>query len=221
MATEDKARVDRWVANAPWRRFAVLGDGCARRPEGMGRGDRNRPWPRQVACRLQRQQPDLAYLNLARQAALISVIRAQQLRPALEFRPDLAAIMCGGGDTLRPSFDSDTVEMELTRIVAALRGIPCEVVIIGPFDFAAADWVEPDQREQLRGRLRLLTERLQAVALRLGALHVDLMSHPASRDPAAHGADGRQLNLHGHAIVAWEVLRRLAVRLGNEAERPG
>jgi lysophospholipase L1-like esterase len=225
MATEDvdladdgvaDALMDRWVTNAPWRRFVVLGDGCARRPAGEAQRHRHRPWPRQVACPLQRQQPDLAYLNLARNAALIPVVRAQQLQPALEFRPDLAVIMCGGGDALRPSFDTDTVEMELTRIVAALRGMRCEVVIIGPFDFAAAAWVPPQQREQLRSRLRLLTERLQAVALRLGALHVDLVSHPASRDPATHGADGRQLNARGHSIVAGEVLRRLAARLGNE-----
>ncbi|HEX6471601.1 MAG TPA: SGNH/GDSL hydrolase family protein [Streptosporangiaceae bacterium] len=211
-------RAEGWLKNAPWKRFVVLGDGHARGPSASIPRYGNLSWSRWVADQLKRQQAELLYLNLARRDALIPRVRATQLQHALTFRPDLAAVMCGGADPMRDSFCADAVETELTRIIVALRDIQCDVVIVGLLDFTRSGRIAPDLRGPLLERLRQLTERMEAVALRFGALHVDIAAHPAAPDPAMLGADGRQLNRRGHAVVAGEVARRLGRHLGNEVD---
>jgi hypothetical protein len=59
-------------------------------------------------------------------------------------------------------------------------------------------------------RLGVITEE---VAADHGALHISFIDHPASADPGIFSSDLLHLNARGHAIVAAETIRGLAVHL--------
>ncbi|AJE85304.1 MULTISPECIES: SGNH/GDSL hydrolase family protein [Streptomyces] len=199
------------LAQAPWRRFVVLGDAFAEGPGEPCEGYDDVPWAHGVAAALRSVHPDLAYLNLAQRDPIAAEVRARQLGKALTFQPDLAAVAAGGSDVLRDSFDADATEAELARIIAPLRDAGVEVVVLAPFGRGSAGQIPKDV---LRRRLRLLSERTYDLALRNGAIHVDLGAHPASAEPGIFGADGRHVNARGHAIAAAATIRRLGVHLG-------
>ncbi|MGW5851301.1 SGNH/GDSL hydrolase family protein [Streptomyces sp. NPDC055254] len=199
------------LAQAPWRRFVVLGDAFAEGPGESCEGYDDASWAHRVAAALRSVHPDLAYLNLAQRDPVAAEVRARQLGKALTFQPDLAAVVAGGSDVLRESFDADATEAELARIIAPLRDAGVEVVILAPFGRGSAQDVPKDV---LRRRLRLLSERTYSLALRNGAIHVDLSAHPADADPGIFDADGRHVNARGHAIAAAATIRRLGVHLG-------
>jgi hypothetical protein len=199
------------LVQAPWRRFAVLGDAFAEGPGEPCEGYDDAPWAHGVAAALRSVHPDLAYLNLAQRDPVAAEVRARQLGKALTFQPDLAAVAAGGSDVLRESFDADATEAELARIIAPLRDAGVEVVVLAPFGRGGTGHVPKDV---LRRRLRLLSERTYDLALRNGAIHVDLSAHPADADPGIFGADGWHVNARGHAIAAAATIRRLGVHLG-------
>lgn len=213
-ATPEQA--ENWLLGAPWKRFVVLGDGLAQETGEPLSGYADLPWPRRVAEQLERSQPGLVYLNLSKRNLSAARVRAQQLERALAFQPDLAAVSCGGVDIFRHFFDADAVETELTRIAATLRGINSDTIIIGLFDIAHACHVPEEAKNPIRERLQVLAERTRSVALSLGAFHVDLTAHVMSVEDSAYAKTGWRLNSRGHAIAATEIMRRLAVHLGNE-----
>ena len=164
----------------PWRRFVVVGDSMA---EGIGDpspGYKHLGWADRVAARLETE-----YLNLGKRNLLAAEVRATQLQRALAFAPDLAAVVCGGNDLMRPDHDPAAVEREVDAIVAALRAAGSEVIMMAPFDMSQSELV-PDQQKP---RWRLLIDRMsdlaQRVATRRGALLIDLRNHPAGPMPAS------------------------------------
>src|SRR5258708_5860308 len=94
------------LARHPWRRFAVLGDSIA---EGVAEpvpGYSPLPLAARVAAELADTAPALAYLNLGRRGLRTHEVRAGQLAAALEFEPDLALVVCGANDALRPGYET-------------------------------------------------------------------------------------------------------------------
>jgi hypothetical protein len=80
----------RLLADAPWRRLAVIGDSIA---EGLGDpvdGYRDLPWAERLADGLSAAVGDLSYLNLGVRGLTAGEIRRTQLTDALAFSPDLA-----------------------------------------------------------------------------------------------------------------------------------
>ncbi|MEU9857887.1 GDSL-type esterase/lipase family protein [Streptomyces sp. NPDC047974] len=202
------------LARAPWRRFVVLGDDCALGPGGPHEGPGGAPWSDRVAAALRSVRPELAYLNLARPRSTATEVRARQLAGALTFRADLAAVAAGGNDVLSDHFDADATETELARIIGPLRDGGVDVVVLAPFGGRGGAARPPGDGDVLSRRLRLLTERTRALALRHGAIHVGLGTRPAGADPDVHGGDGRPADARGHALAAAAVIRRLGAHLG-------
>lgn len=184
------------LARMPWRRFIVLGGGA----EGPGpaRGSGDPGWADQVAEALRSVRPDLAYLNLGRHELSTAQVRAGQLARALAFRGDLAAVVAGGREVVREPFDIDAVEAELNRIVGPLRSSGADVLTLGPCGPGLSAAPAEEQRSGPRRRLRILAERTRDLALRHGALYVDV-------PPRAGEAGGRS--------VAAAVIHRLADHL--------
>ncbi|MGR7001824.1 SGNH/GDSL hydrolase family protein [Yinghuangia aomiensis] len=124
------------LAGAPWRRFAVIGDSIA---EGIGEATEGFPdqgWADSVAQALERASGEqaFAYLNLGKRDLRAAAIRETQLDGALEFRPDLAAVLAGGNDLLRSRFEPDPVAADIDAMVAALRAGGADVVTFGLYD---------------------------------------------------------------------------------------
>lgn len=204
---------ERLLAGHPWTRLAVVGDSVA---EGLGDpldGYPDQPWCDRIAAELRRHRPDLAYLNLGKSMTRAAAVRSGQLPDALAFGPDLAIAACGAADLLLPGFDPDQVERELRAIVSAFAGHGCDVITVGLFDGSYARNVPELFAAARRARIRELAARARRVAGDLGTLHVELTSHPASRDADMYSSDSRHGTMRGHAIAAAEAIRVLGAHL--------
>ncbi|MGY0070515.1 SGNH/GDSL hydrolase family protein [Streptomyces sp. QTS137] len=213
---EGEAR--RLLAGSPWHRMVVLGDGRAeRRPEAT-EGYLSVPWPTRVADALREVDPRFACLDLlnarVRQAAQV---RSRQLPEALAFGGDLAVVHLSGHDLLGPGLASDAVRTELTRIIAPLRERGYDVVLMDPFDLTRSAAGRVEDTETVRMRQRARTKRSRALALRHGALHVDLSEGPPERGAGVWGGIGTALNGRGHAVTAAAVVRALGGMRGRSA----
>ncbi|WP_422733324.1 SGNH/GDSL hydrolase family protein [Micromonospora sp. WMMD558] len=197
----------------PWRRFAVLGDSVA---EGLCEPVDGYPdvqWADRIAAELRAAAPQLAYLNLGLRGLRAHEVRATQLGPALDFRPDLALVVCGGNDAFRPGYDADAVDGELAAMVEALRAAGADVITVGMFDVSYSPAVPEQHRAGLGQRMRRLAAHTRALAGRLGTIHVHLTDHPLTADPSIYSGDGRHGSARSDAIAAAETIRRLSHHL--------
>lgn len=200
------------LAGAGWRRAVVLGDSTT---DSAGMtvvpGWARAPWTDRVTDALRDAHPRFACLHpRGRRELPLSHVRSTQLGDALDFNGDLALLACGGPELRTRSFDPDAMEFELSRILAALRGGTCQVVlVVSPFDLTKAGEVPAAQHAGLRARQRLLVERIEAVVLRHGCVHVDLAAHEGSSLADLWGARPGRLSSRGHAVAAAAVVRTL------------
>jgi len=210
------AQADALLAGSPWVRFVVVGDSIA---EGLGdpiEGYRPLPWGDRVARALERQHPaEFAYLNLGARDLVIAAVKQTQLAPAVEFRPDLALVIAGGNDILRPEFDNgEQVQADYDEMVGGLRATGAEVMTATMFDITRSPIVPAKYKAQLVERLEDLASRIRAVAAARGTMHVDFATHPAAADAGIYSTDVRHCNHRGHAIAASGAIVRLGQRLG-------
>jgi lysophospholipase L1-like esterase len=207
------------LAGHPWRRFAVLGDSVA---EGVGDttdGYTPMPWADRVAAELSALAPDLAYLNLGERNLRAAAVRERQLAEALSFKPDLALVACGANDALHPGYDDPAaaaVDGEIAAMVEALRGAGADVVTFAILVLEAYPSIGPRFRPAVIARMRRLGARTNALARRLGTIHIDLSTHPAGTDENVYSADGLHGNGRSHAICAAGAVRALGAHLGNQ-----
>ncbi len=204
---------DRLLADAPWKRFAVLGDSLA---EGLGEetpGYRTLPWADRTREALARRQPALAYLNLGLRDLLAAEVREQQLDEALKFGPDLAAVVCGGNDLLRPPVDLDAVEGELDTLIGRLRASGATVVTYCLMNIISAY----PELEALSEGMQDLNARVRRVSAEHGALVVDMWGHPACAEKTMYSSDLLHSSMRGHGLLAAETIRRLGRHLSPQA----
>ncbi|WP_327004817.1 SGNH/GDSL hydrolase family protein [Dactylosporangium sp. NBC_01737] len=197
----------------PWHRFAILGDSVA---EGLTEpvdGYHPLAFPDRLRVELARHRPGLAHRNLGRRNLRAAEVLATQLDPALAFRPDLALVVCGANDAMRPGYESraDAVDATLTALIRPLQDAGARVVTVSLFVMphypSMPAWLGP----AFSRRMTLLGRRTAALAETLGTVHVDLATHPAiATGDVLTGADGLHGNARSHAIAAAEMIRRLS-----------
>jgi lysophospholipase L1-like esterase len=200
------------LRDAPWNRFVAIGDSGAEGVTEALPGYATRPWFDRVAEHLRGVRPGLATLNLGQRNLFAAQVRATQLEPALRFAPDLAAVLSGGNDILQRTFDGDAVRTEILGIIEPLRAAGATVFTMGLFDITRSPHVPDRYREQMRERIRRLSEMAREIAAQFGLPHVDLPSHPAGGEEI-FSTDGLHLNARGQAIVAAETVRVLGAYL--------
>ncbi|MCR3719556.1 MULTISPECIES: SGNH/GDSL hydrolase family protein [Prauserella salsuginis group] len=190
-----------------YRRFVALGDS---QTEGLNDGDELhgfRGWADLLADRLAASDPELRYANLAVRGRRAREVRAGQLSAALALSPDLATVMAGVNDLIRPRFDAEAVCGHIEHLIGALAGAGATVVT-----FAYPD---PGRRmtagRLLTARTREFNARIRDTALRHGAVVVDLSAHPVTSDPRLWSSDRLHLNTLGHTRLAAAVAHALAL----------
>ncbi|MDH6109418.1 lysophospholipase L1-like esterase [Kitasatospora sp. MAP12-15] len=201
------------LAGHPWRRFVVVGDSIA---EGLGEpspGYPDDPWVFRVAAELAAVKGGFSFHNLGRRSTRAEQVRTEQLTAALELRPDLALVACGGFNLLSRSYDPEAIEADLRAIVEALQAGGAQVITVSMFDGSYSPAVPEELRAGLRTRLYDLTDRTERIAAQLGTVQVSLTDHPASRDADLYSADGRHGTRRSHAIAAAETVRALGARV--------
>ncbi len=179
-------------------RYVALGDS---QTEGLGDGD-DLTGPRGFADRLAehlcRHEPAVQYANLAVRGRLAAQIHAGQLAPALALRPDLATVVAGVNDLLRPRFDADEVAGHLEAMFAALTAQGAHVATITIPDPAR---ISPLARP-LVPRVTALNQRIRQAAGRHGVTVAETALHPVASDPRLWSADRLHAGSLGHERIA-------------------
>ncbi|WP_406081740.1 SGNH/GDSL hydrolase family protein [Micromonospora sp. NBC_00858] len=181
-----------------WQRYVAIGDSTTEGlddPDGAGG---YRGWADRFALAVARAQGGLEYANLAIRGRTTARIRAEQLQPALDLAPDLATVVAGMNDVLRPSFDAEQVAEHVAEMQRALVGQGATVLTFTMPDPAP---VMPLARP-LRGRMLALNAALRVVTTQTGATLLDLGAHPVSSDPRLWSDDRLHANSAGHARIA-------------------
>ncbi|MGW4891977.1 SGNH/GDSL hydrolase family protein, partial [Kitasatospora sp. NPDC004240] len=192
---------------ARYLRYVALGDS---QTEGVGDGDDAtglRGWADRLAERIAVTSPGLGYANLAVRGRLAGQVRAGQLAPALALRPDLATVVAGFNDLLRPGFDADEVAGHLEAMFAALTAQGARVATV---TFPDAARITPLARP-IGPRVVALNDRLRAAADRHGVLVAETARHPVVTDPRLWSADRLHAGPLGHDRIAAAVAEALGL----------
>ncbi|MDI3402410.1 SGNH/GDSL hydrolase family protein [Streptomyces cavernicola] len=182
----------------PYERYVALGDS---QTEGLGDGDDTvglRGWADRFAEQLAAHSPELTYANLAVRGRLAGQVRAEQLGPALALRPDLATVMAGVNDVLRPKFDVDEVAGHLEAMFAALTAQGARVATV---TFPDPARLTPLARP-LSPRVAALNDRVRRAALRHGVAVAEADRHPVVSDPRLWSPDRLHAAPIGHQRIA-------------------
>ncbi|MCB5182739.1 SGNH/GDSL hydrolase family protein [Streptomyces antimicrobicus] len=198
---------------APVLRYVALGDS---QTEGVGDGDDTaglRGWADRLAEHLARLEPGLTYANLAVRGRRAGEVHAEQLAPALALRPDLATVVAGVNDLLRPRFDADETAGHLEAMFAALTGTGARVATL---TFPDPGGLVPLARP-LAPRVAALNARIRQAADRHGVAVADTAGHAVVGDPRLWSPDRLHAAPPGHQRIADAVAHALALPGSDDA----
>ncbi|MET8049874.1 SGNH/GDSL hydrolase family protein [Streptosporangium sp. NPDC005286] len=186
-------------------RFVALGDS---QTEGLGDGDDTvglRGWADRLAERLALHDPGVQYANLAVRGRLAAQVHREQLAPALALRPDLATVVAGVNDLLRPRFDADEVAGHLEAMFAALTAQGARVATVTFPDVAR---ITPLARP-ISSRVIALNHRIRQAAHRHRVVVAETFHHPVVTDPRLWCPDRLHASPLGHERIAAAVAHAL------------
>jgi len=200
-----------------FERYVAIGDSTT---EGLddpdGRGG-YRGWANRLAERVAAAQGSLLYANLAIRGRVARQVREEQLERAAAMRPDLATVVAGMNDLVRPGFDAFAVGEDVERMQRTLVAGGAKVLTFTLPDLAP---VMPMARP-LAGRTQALNQALRAASRRSGATLVDLGAHPFASDPRLWSHDRFHANALGHERIAAALAHAIAVPGAEEAASAG
>nr|CTQ92270.1 probable secreted protein [Kibdelosporangium sp. MJ126-NF4] len=207
LSTMDAAAL---LFDAPWSRFAAIGDSLSAGTGDASPGYADLGWPDRLAGILRRARPDLRYRNVAVVGARTPEVLERQIGPMLEFAPDLLHLSSGANDIVRRSPDFAEIERNLRRMydIAAGTGAQLTVFTLGR---AYVVPVFPDWGE----RLQALNAITRTLAAEYGAVVVDAWDHPINDRADLLSEDRIHFSTSGQAVLATEMVRHLAAVLGN------
>jgi lysophospholipase L1-like esterase len=183
--------------------FTALGDSIT-----LGVGDpvtaadnQRRAW-RGWAALLAESLPDPILHNLATNGATAAAIARDQLPLALAKKPDVASVVFGINDTLRPGFDQDKIEAAAAQTVGALRESGAQVLTMRLPDSGWMLGLPDSLAKPLARRTNAVNAALDAVAQRFGTLHFDAAGTPATYEKRMWAVDRLHPNERGHRLIA-------------------
>ncbi|MFJ3516965.1 MULTISPECIES: SGNH/GDSL hydrolase family protein [unclassified Streptomyces] len=186
------------MPNGEYLRYVALGDS---QTEGLGDGDDTvglRGFADRFAEHLAAVNPGLQYANLAVRGRLAGQVRAEQLGPALAMRPDLATVVAGVNDILRPRFDAAEVAAHLEEMFTALTAAGARVATV---TFPDLGQLVPLARP-VSPRIADLNDRIRAAAARQGVMVAETARPAAVTDPRMWTDDRLHASSVGHERIA-------------------
>lgn len=190
-----------------YHRYVAIGDS---QTEGIGDGDDTtgyRGFADRLAARLAELNPELRYANLAVRGKLAGEIHAEQLAPALELRPDLATVVAGLNDVLRPRFDLDAVAGHMEAMFASLTRAGATV---GTVTFPNVAKIAPLARPLLP-RVLALNARIRQAAARHDVRVVEAFDAEVTTDARIWSADRLHASPMGHQRIADSMAHALGL----------
>lgn len=197
-------------------RYVAIGDSTVEGIHDPGPGGAHVGWADRLAQHLAVVHPDLTYANLAVRGQTAHEVRTTQLDPALNLRPDIAVVVAGVNDVLRPRFHPRALRRDLLAMHTALHEAGARVLTFTMPDMAR---VAP-LAVVLRGRLRALNDITHELGEQLGTTVVDLAAEPVASDPAMWHVDRLHANSEGHRRIAVALAEGLGVNAGEWRDLP-
>jgi lysophospholipase L1-like esterase len=144
--------------------------------------------------------PDLHILAI--NGACAAQIESDQLPKALALRPDVASVVFGINDTLRPGFDPDRIASAAASTVGALRAAGAAVLTMRLPDAGRMLGLPAALARPLARRTQQVNAVLDDVAGRFGTVHFDAASTPATYEKRMWAVDRLHPNERGHRLIA-------------------
>ncbi|MFF4232380.1 SGNH/GDSL hydrolase family protein [Streptomyces sp. NPDC001820] len=201
------------MPNGEYLRYVALGDS---QTEGLGDGDDSvglRGWADRLAEHLAAVNPGLRYANLAVRGRTAGQVRSEQLGPALALSPDLATVVAGVNDLLRPRFNAAEVAGHLEEMFAVLTAAGTHVVTM---TFPDVGKIAPLARP-IRSRVFDLNTRIRAAAARQGIAVVETGRQAVATDPRLWSTDRLHASPLGHERIAAAVAHAIHLPGSSEA----
>ncbi|QLY29549.1 SGNH/GDSL hydrolase family protein [Nocardia huaxiensis] len=190
-----------------FERYVAIGDSQTEGVGDPGADGMFRGWADRFAGALAEVNPQLRYANLAVRGSRAVDIRRDQLAAAVALKPDLATVVAGMNDLIRPRFDRDALLADLDAMYSALRGTGATVLT---FTFPDIGAIAPVARA-LSNRVRVVNADVRRLAGEHGLVVVDFEPCPATVDRRVWCDDRLHLNPLGHNLVAHAVANTLAM----------
>ncbi|WP_330249800.1 SGNH/GDSL hydrolase family protein [Nocardia sp. NBC_00565] len=200
--------------DAPWRRFAVIGDSLSAGTGDPSPGYASIGWADRVADTLRRVHPDLAYLNTARDGATTAQALRDQADRLTAFAPDLLHLPSGANDIVRRTPDFAEIEATLRDMYRFAAGTGAQLLTF-TLGKAYVVPVFPDWGS----RVRAVNDITRRLAAEYGALVVDMWAHPINDRENLLSADRIHFSASGQAVLAAEVVKCLAHQLGERVPK--
>ena len=189
--------------------FAALGDSIT---VGVGdpvpgpAGPRWRGWAALLAASL----PEVRLHILASDGSCAAGIARDQLPRALALRPDVASVVFGVNDTLRPGFDPAAIFAAADLTVGELRAAGAQVLTMRMPDPGRMFGLPPALARPLARRMHRVNAALDVVAQRHGTLHFDAAGDPQTYLRPMWAVDRLHPSERGHRQIARRFYDRLA-----------
>ncbi|WP_051049485.1 SGNH/GDSL hydrolase family protein [Nocardiopsis kunsanensis] len=197
------------VSEQPFLRYVALGDS---QTEGVGDGGEFtglRGFADRFAHRLAEHHPSLSYANLAVRGRRTHQIRQEQLAPALALEPDVATVVAGVNDLLRPGFDPEQV----ASMWVELRDQGARVLTMTFPDLSLPAPMGP----AVLDRVRALNACLRRAARREGVLWAEMEGHQVVGDQRLWCADRLHASGEGHERMAAALAQVLGLPGSDDA----
>jgi lysophospholipase L1-like esterase len=144
--------------------------------------------------------PDLHIV--AGNGACMADLERDQLPAALQLRPDVASVVIGVNDTLRPNFDPDRIGAATAHTIGSLRASGAEVLTMRLPDPGRMLRLPGVLARPLARRARQLNDVVDAAAIRFGTLHFDAAMDAETWDPRMWAVDRLHPSERGHRLIA-------------------
>jgi lysophospholipase L1-like esterase len=129
-------------------------------------------------------------------------VELEQLPRALQLRPDIASVVVGVNDTLRPNFDAERIGNAAAHTIGSLRAAGAEVLTMRLPDPGRMLNVPGMFARPLAKRAHLINEVMDGVAERFGTLHFDAAGDAETYDPRMWAVDRLHPSERGHRLIA-------------------
>ncbi|QKW23168.1 SGNH/GDSL hydrolase family protein [Kitasatospora sp. NA04385] len=188
-------------------RFAALGDSLT---EGVGDPVPGgwRGWAALLAPTL--SPGPVEFRNLATSGALSRDLLVSQLPTALALRPRFAAVLVGGNDTLRASFDLAATAHRFASVLSSLTSIGAVPLTACLPDPGRLLGLPAPLARPLARRMRGVNAVVHALSAHYGAAHLHLAELPWTQRRELLSADRLHPSAVGHQLIAREFHALLA-----------
>ncbi|WP_416874506.1 SGNH/GDSL hydrolase family protein [Kitasatospora sp. SC0581] len=182
-------------------RFVALGDSLT---EGVGDqvGEGWRGWAAVLAHALPPEGRDVEFTNLAYSGALTTELTTRQLPGALALRPQLAAVVVGGNDTLRSGFDIRRTTLELDATMGELSGHGARLLTACLPDPGSLLRLPAPLARPLARRMRAVNTVVHALTERHRAVHLHIAELPWLTERRLLSVDRLHPSAEGHHLIA-------------------